>query len=136
MLAHHGRRTLVLAGLLAGLLAAGVSVSVSAQEPVTTQQVALGQAASQLAPQQAGMTAPQDFQAVDRAPPALVQENYATEATGTTGRPLNLETGSRARLPVRTVGQDSRATRFVAASRRSSCAHLGCRGVHVLGVGY
>jgi hypothetical protein len=109
--------------LFSGLLATIVSTAALAQEPVvTTQQVALGQASGQ---QAMALNGPR---ADAQAPGTLVQENYATE---TNGRPF---AGERGRVPVREVAQDRRPSRYVA--ERRVCAHLGCGGIQLLGVGF
>ena len=100
---HH---TLLVAGLLA------LSVPASAGDVMTTQQTAVGQAASDTA---AALAAP-----------AVAKEAYATVSSG---RPLNPLAGNRARQA------RPSAQRYNVAARRP-CAHLGCRGVHVLGVGF
>ena len=127
MLALHGRKL-----LLVGLLTTALSASASAADAVaqtapgdavTTQQTTVGEAATEVA-----MLQP---------PPAVAQQSYATEATA---RPVSPVPTNRPRsTPARSdTSRDSYkpAPRYVAAAPRGGCAHLGCRGVHVLGIGY
>jgi hypothetical protein len=119
MLAFGGRKL-----VLAGLLAAGFSASALATDALTTttQQAIVGEAATEVA-------------ALQTPPPSVANEAYATE---TTARPVTPLPTQKIRTPVRSEAYTP-APRYVAsaAPRRSSgCAHLGCRGVHVLGVGY
>jgi hypothetical protein len=118
MLAFGGRKL-----VLAGLLAAGFSASAWATDALTTttQQAIVGEAATEVA-------------ALQTPPPSVANEAYATE---TTARPVSPIPTQKIRTPVRGEAYTP-APRYVAsaAPRRSGCAHLGCRGVHVLGVGY
>jgi hypothetical protein len=89
---------------------------------LTTQQAAVGEAATEVA-----MLQP---------PPSVAQQSYAVEATA---RPMSPLPAPRVRAtPVRSDRADAPkpAPRYVAAQPRGGCAHLGCRGVHVLGVGW
>lgn len=118
MLASRGR-TLV----FAGLLAAGFSATAAASDTTTTTQLAaVGEAATEVA-------------ALQPSPSGVAQEAYAME---TTARPVMTPLpGPKVRTPVRGEGYTPAPRHVAAAPRRpSSCAHLGCRGVHVLGVGY
>lgn len=116
MLASGGRRL-----LLAGLLATGFSASAWAADALTTQQAMVGEAATEVA-------------ALQMPAHAVAKEGYATETTARPASPLPTQ---KVRTPVRAEASYAPAPRYVAAApRRSSCAHLGCRGVHVLGVGY
>ena len=110
--------------LLAGLLATALPLQASAEAVVTTEQVALGQAAAVHTIQQAPSM-------VALAPPVVARETYTTPSSG---RPLNPLAGERGQAPTRVYAASRRATEYAAARR--SCSHLGCRGVHVLGVGF
>lgn len=113
MLALRGR-TLVFAGLLTTAL----SASAWANDPVTTQQTVVGEAVTEVA--------------VLEPRPTVAKESYATE---TTGRPANpLPPAMHLRQPARSDASRP-APRYVERAPRS-CSYLGCRGVHVLGVGY
>jgi hypothetical protein len=116
MLASRGR-TLV----FAGLLAAGFSATAAASD-TTMQVAAVGEAATEVA-------------ALQQSPSGVAQEAYAME---TTARPVMTPLPApKVRTPVRGEVYTSAHRHVAAAPRRSSsCAHLGCRGVHVLGVGY
>ena len=128
MTAFHGRR-LAFVGVLATVLSASAGSVVWAQQTVpgdavaTTQQTAVGDAGTEVA-----MLVPA---------PAVAQQSYATEATA---RPVSPVPTNRSRsTPIRSDRADiaKPAPRYVAATpSRGGCAHLGCRGVHVLGVGW
>lgn len=109
--------------VLAGLLAAGFSASAWATDAVTTtaQQAVVGEAVNEVA-------------VLQTPPPSVAGEAYATESTA---RPVTPLPTQKIRTPVRSDAYTP-APRYAAsaAPRRSGCAHLGCRGVHVLGVGY
>ena len=93
-----------------GLLLAGASLSSSAADLAATQQAAAGQSGSDVAEQAAA--------------PAVAQQSFAVESSA----------GSGSMRPASHGYRRSPARQFATAGR--SCAHLGCRGVHVLGVGY
>ena len=114
MIARHRRKLLV-----AGMLAAVLSAPATAGDVITTQQTEIGQAALDTA--------------AARAAPTIAKESYATESNG---RPLNPVIGNRARQASRGYTNDRPSARRYDVAARRSCAHLGCRGVHVLGVGF
>jgi hypothetical protein len=116
MLASNGR-TLV----FAGLLAAGLSATAWASDATTTQQAMVGEAATEVA-------------ALQLSPSGVAQEAYAMESAA---RPVMTPLPApKMNTPARSEAYTP-APRYVAsAPRRAPCAHLGCRGVHVLGVGY
>jgi hypothetical protein len=111
MLAHHGRALL----LAAGLLAAVASGPALADDLATVQQASAGQA----------LVGASD----DPASPAVAQESFVAETNGRTTRP--------GRMPARDLAQRRQAgPKYYAVAAPRSCAHLGCRGIQVLGVGY
>ncbi len=113
MLALRGR-----AVMLAGLLATACSASALANDTVTTQQTVVGEAVTEVAVLEPRAT--------------VAKKSYATE---TNGRPANpLPPSMHLRQPARSEAYRP-ARRYVDRGPRS-CTYLGCRGVHVLGVGF